>query len=200
MPTTASFVIQAALWQQGTTGALLPSVEAQATVQLHVNVPKFQLAGLIAAAGETVTMVKDLWVVRPTGSPYPAWEGCSVVAQSPPLPAKPRLYTYGHPHSLSHDTLVHGFPSPLLDLGTALGHPAHELCQDPSYQRDAAALEATMARAPKQCQQKHMVRNKRLSESLWSQPGPPHGGDSTNPIWSQMKKKSDFSTSLLFSS
>lgn len=59
MPTTASFVIRAALWQQGATGALLPSVQAQTTVQLHVNVPKFQLAGLIAAAGETVTTVRD---------------------------------------------------------------------------------------------------------------------------------------------
>lgn len=79
MSTTASFVIRAALRQQGATGALLPSVEAQATVQFHVNVPKFQLAGLIAAAGETVTMVRDLWVVRATGSPHPDWEGCPVV-------------------------------------------------------------------------------------------------------------------------
>lgn len=116
MSTTASFVIRAALRQQGTTGALLPSVEAQATVQFHINVPKFQLAGLIAAAGETVTMVRHLWVVRVlvgTGSPHPAWEGCSVVTRSPHFP-----------HSLSQDTLVHGFPSLLLGLGIAPGHPS----------------------------------------------------------------------------
>lgn len=30
-----------------------------------------------------------------------------------------------------------------------------------------------------------MVRNEKLLLSVWSQPGPPQGGDSTNPICSQ---------------
>lgn len=51
----ASFVVRGALRQQGT-GALAAFADAHAAVQLHVNVPEFQLAVLIAAAGETVTI------------------------------------------------------------------------------------------------------------------------------------------------
>lgn len=76
MPATASFVIRGALWQQGAAGALVASADAHAAVQLHVDVPEFQLAGLVAATGGTVTLVRNLWAARAIGSPQHAREGC----------------------------------------------------------------------------------------------------------------------------
>lgn len=144
MPTTASFVIRAALWQQGTARALLPSVEAQATVQLHVDVPKFQLAGLIAAAGETGTMVKGLWVVRATGSPHPTRQH----GAHPFQPSHAWIRTDTHTlYPRTHWCM--DFPACCWVWELLLAPPAHAPCQDPSYQRDRAALEATTARAPK---------------------------------------------------
>lgn len=72
MAATASFVIRGALWQQGAAGALVAFADAHAAVQLHVDVPKFQLAGLVAAAGQTVTLVRNLRAVRAVSSPQPA--------------------------------------------------------------------------------------------------------------------------------
>lgn len=56
MPATASLIIRAALRQQGAAGALVAFADTHAAVQLHVDVPEFQLAGLVAAARQTVTV------------------------------------------------------------------------------------------------------------------------------------------------
>lgn len=58
-PDSASLVIQAALRQQGAAGALA-FADAHAAVQLHVDVPKFQLAGLVAAAGRDRNTAQEL--------------------------------------------------------------------------------------------------------------------------------------------
>lgn len=76
MPATASLIIRAALRQQGAAGALVAFADAHAAVQLHIDVPEFQLAGLVAAARETVTPVRYLRAARAVGSPQPAREGC----------------------------------------------------------------------------------------------------------------------------
>lgn len=64
MPTTASFLIRRALGQQAAARALAAFADAHATVQLHVDVPKLQLAGLVAAAGGTGTLVRCVWMRR----------------------------------------------------------------------------------------------------------------------------------------
>lgn len=111
LPSAASLLLRAALGQQRPPRALL--ADAHPAVQLHVDVPESQLAGLVAAVGRHRTTAQEDAGSRTVGSPQPIGKDAEHPGgtwPSPSLPASPAPHR--HNVFITHNPAL-GFPGRL---------------------------------------------------------------------------------------